>query len=311
MIYSVTIITCQDSKLVGLQFQVQVSFTLQNSGGDNSKMEPVFSLLPLDLHALLLPVYGVMDRHTIKLLISVDLQSSKGAMQSPSQFELVVQVQAFSPSSTASAPPPITSTTTSVSNGAPTNGETIAGSTSDDRLQTAVVVPEVKTAVPSVNNGSSVELNNATVISMTSNLPPLTVKSLETNSNGLDSQSLSLTAKSLGTDCTRHVHHHQPQNGDRGYASRHPLSKRQRVNKSGKSGGRASRANRTAKRTADRALKFSSLNSFAQNAASLTGAVQLEQDERSYEASPAAAVVLAMLHTWTRIISLPSTRWKT
>ena len=136
MIYSVTIITCQDSKLVGLQFQVQVSFTLQNSGGDNSKMEPVFSLLPLDLHALLLPVYGVMDRHTIKLLISVDLQSSKGAMQSPSQFELVVQVQAFSPSSTASAPPPITSTTTSVSNGAPTNGETIAGSTSDDRLQT-------------------------------------------------------------------------------------------------------------------------------------------------------------------------------
>jgi hypothetical protein len=106
---------------------------------------------------------------------------------------------------------------------------------------------------------------------MTSNLLPLTVKSLE-------------------TDCTRHVHHLQPQNGDTGYASLHPVSKRQRVNNRGKSGGVACRA----KRTADRALKFSRLNSSAKNAASLTGAVQLEQDERSYEASPAAAVVVAM-----------------
>ena len=71
MIYSVTTSECvQDSGLVGLQFHVQVSFTFQKSVDDYSKMEPVFSLLPLDLYTLLLPRYGVEDRHTIKLALA-------------------------------------------------------------------------------------------------------------------------------------------------------------------------------------------------------------------------------------------------
>ena len=90
MICSVTINECvQDSGLVGRHFQVQVSFTLQKSVDDYSELEPVFSLLPLDLYTMLLPRYGVEDRHTIKLALA--LQSSKSLNQSPPQFQLVVQ----------------------------------------------------------------------------------------------------------------------------------------------------------------------------------------------------------------------------
>jgi hypothetical protein len=163
--------------LVGRHFQVQLSFTLQKSVDDDSKFEPVFSLLPVDLYTVLLPLYGAFNRHTIKLALA--LQCSKGVNQSPPQFELVVQVRASSPSSTAAAPDSITSTPTNVPNGsapvtASTIGDRTTGNSSDDRAQTASldVAPEKKTPpLPSVSDGSVDKLSLSVEKSLTSTNP--------------------------------------------------------------------------------------------------------------------------------------------
>jgi hypothetical protein len=138
MLYIVTINECgQNSVLVGRQFEVQVSFTLQMSDDDATKFEPVFSLLPVVLYTLLLSRYGAFNRHTTKLTLA--LQCSKGVNHSPAPFELVVQVQvrASSPSATAAAPDSTTSTPTNVANGsAPiigsSIGEPIKGTSCDE-----------------------------------------------------------------------------------------------------------------------------------------------------------------------------------
>jgi hypothetical protein len=212
--------------LVGRHFQAQVSFTLQKTVDDYSKFEPVFSLLPVDLYAMLLPLYGPFNRHTIKL--ALELQCSKGVNQSPPQFQLVVQVRASSPSPTAAAPDSITSTPTSVPNGSAnvtgsTIGEPITGNSSDDRLQTCslVVVPENDTAVPRVINGSSEKLcpksigramSSTDLVSLPpqkkiSNLFSLTAKSREQSCTDLVQYLSPAAAKSLETNCTRHDEH--------------------------------------------------------------------------------------------------------
>jgi hypothetical protein len=72
MLCSVTISECgQNSGLVGRHFEVQLGFTLQMSVDDDSKFEPVFSLLPVDLCTLLLSLYGAFNRHTIKLALAL------------------------------------------------------------------------------------------------------------------------------------------------------------------------------------------------------------------------------------------------
>jgi hypothetical protein len=188
----------------------------------------VFSLLPVGLYAVLLPLYGAFNRHTTKLALA--RKCSKGANQSPPQFELVVQVRASSPSSTAAAPDSNTSTPTSVPNGsAPvtgsTTGEPTTGNSSDDRAQTASfdVSPEKKTPpLPSGSNGSDENLGLLVVKPMSptnllplssrnkiSNLLPVTAKSRETISSGLVPNLLPGTAKSLETNCTPQVQHLQ------------------------------------------------------------------------------------------------------
>jgi hypothetical protein len=92
--------------LVGQHFQVQVSITFQKSGVDG-QLKPVVSLLPVDLYFLLLPHYGVFDRHTIKLTLT--LWSSQGFPHSQGSFAWVVQVRASSSSATTIHLPPIPS----------------------------------------------------------------------------------------------------------------------------------------------------------------------------------------------------------
>jgi hypothetical protein len=233
MLYIVTTNECvQDPLWIGWPpFSGATELCASEVGLDDSKFEPVFSLLPVDLYtAVLLPLYGAFNRHTIKLALA--LQCSKGVNQSPPQFELVVQVRASSPSSTAAAPDSITSTPTNVPNGsAPVTGSTIGEPTtgnsmhSYDRAQTASfdVAPEKKTPpLPSGSNGSDEKFGLLVVKSMSptnllslssrnkiSNLLPVTAKSRETISSGLVPNLLPRTAKSLETNCTPQVQHLQ------------------------------------------------------------------------------------------------------
>jgi hypothetical protein len=128
--------------LVGQHFQVQVSITFQKSGVDG-QLKPVVSLLPVDLYFLLLPHYGVFDRHTIKLTLA--LWSSQGFPHSQGSFAWVVQVRASSSSATTTpasntiTPAQNVSTSSSFSSASgigPASGDGIKGK-SDGRSQNA------------------------------------------------------------------------------------------------------------------------------------------------------------------------------
>jgi hypothetical protein len=85
MLYIVTTNECGHStELVGQHFVVQVSFTLQMSGDDDTKFKPVFSLLPVDLYSLLLSCYGAFNRHSIKLALALPCSHGVNLPQAPS-----------------------------------------------------------------------------------------------------------------------------------------------------------------------------------------------------------------------------------